>query len=540
MKQASVDILARAKRLLLVVLNGAHFPAAAMALRDAGFKGELRVISHGDWRPVIEGKCAHFIALPQAAQPASSRAVALAAALLRQHARAQAIIWVEPSPLSRRVFIRGLRLRRPVFSFYDGHLRPYGAPGRLTPPGIQHVGGRERELAVEYLRPVLRQRRHEPAGIRIGADGDGIHLREATGIQWYRRHLFAALCADELDVDLRVTYPVSEVRTAWELPWNRNLCTIPATLRTYRPTDMARRYPIEAVTGPIDLFHQTFFEPPQFFYPKSVATLFDAMPLVVPETYPERIVKAYANIIPWWRDECDHVVCISEATKRDAMALMQIPEDKLSVIYPGKHAHYYRRAEEEVASVLARYGIRPPYFLALGSLVPHKNLHRLAEAFSRLKSELNLPHQLVLVGRPGWKVEQVFGPMAGKLALEDVLFTGYVDFADVPALYSGAEAYCHPSLYEGYGLPVQEAMCCGCPVLLSNSSSLPEVAGDAGLYWDPENTDDIAAVLRRFCEDDTLREGLRERAVKRAGTFPTWREVAEAHRRVYEAVLQTG
>lgn len=537
MMRGAVDKLRHTRRLLLVAMNGAHFPAAAMALRDAGFQGDLRVISHSDWRPVIAGKCARFLALPPSSAPAARRAFALGTALLRQYLWAQAVVWVEPSSLSRRMFIRGLRPRKPVFTFHEGHLKPYGAPGRLTPPGIQHVGGHERELAIEYLRPVLRQRRRESAGMRVGVDGDGIHLREATGIQWYRRHLFAALCDDALDVDVRVTYPVAEVRTAWELPWNRNLRAIPATVRTYRPADLAKRYPIEAITGPIDLFHQTFFEPPQFLYPKSVATLYDAMPLVVPETYPERILKAYERIIPWWRDECDHIVCISEATKRDAIELMKIPEEKLSVIYPGKHPHFHRRDAHEVARTIARYGIRQPYFMALGSLVPHKNLHRLAEAFCRVKKELGLPHQLVLVGRPGWKVDQVFGPLGDALSFEDLLFTGYVDYADVPALYSGADAYCHPALYEGYGLPVQEAMCCGCPVILSNSSSLPEVAGDAALYFNPKDTDAIADALRRFCEDGALRDGLSARATKRTEAFPTWRKVAEAHRGIYETVL---
>ena len=537
MKPMDTKDLATMKRLLLVVMNGAHFPNAAVLLREVGFAGETRVITHADWRPVVLGKCAQLVPLPPSASPAKTRAIALGRALLRHHSWAQAVVWVEPSAESQKIFLPFLRRRRPIFSFYDGHVKPYGSAGRLGPPGIQHVGGRERDLAFEYLRPVLRQRRREPAGIRVGVDGDGIHLREATGIQWYRRHLFGALCDDACDVDLRVTYPLPEVRTTWELPWNRKLCTIPATVRTYRPVELAMRYPIEAITGPIDLFHQTFFEPPQYFYPKSVATLFDAMPLVVPETYPERILKAYKGIIPWWRDECDHLICISEATKRDAMELMKIPEEKLSVIYPGKHPHFHRRGDAEVAAVLKRYGIRPPYFMALGSLVPHKNLHRLAEAFCRVKKELGIPHQLVLVGRPGWKVDQVFGPLGDTLSYEDLLFTGYMDFADVPALYSGADAYCHPALYEGYGLPVQEAMCCGCPVVLSNSSSLPEVAGDAGLYFEPKDTGAIADALRRFCEDDALRSDLRSRAAQRVATFPDWGEVALAHRRVYEQVL---
>ncbi len=537
MKQAPVQALIRMDRVLLVAMNGAHFPNAAVALRELGFQGALRVLAPGNWRPIIEGKCDRHVPLPPAEAPTAKRAAALARALAAHHGWAQAIIWIEPAALSRKLFLRALRLRRPVYSFYDGHLKPYPAAGKRTPPGIQHVGGRERELALEYLRPQLQRRGRDTASMRVGVDGDGIQLREATGIQWYRRHLFAALCDEALDVDLRVTYPLPEVRNAWELPWNRQLCTVPATLRSYRPTDLAKRYPIEAITGPIDLFHQTFFEPPQYFYPKSVATLYDAMPLVVPETYPERILKAYERILPWWREECDHLICISEATRRDAIERMKIPEEKLSVIYPGKHPHFHRRDAAEVDDVLRRYGIRAPYFLALGSLVPHKNLHRLAEAFTKVKQQLGIPHQLVLVGRPGWKVDQVFGPMAGQLDFRDIVFTGYLDYADVPALYSGAAAYCHPALYEGYGLPVQEAMCCGCPVLLSNSSSLPEVAGDAGLYWDPKDTDDMTRVLTRFCDDASLQDALRRKSAAQAETFPDWRTIAEAHRAVYARVL---
>lgn len=528
--------LKNVQRVLLVTPDGVHFPAAAVALRETGFHGALRVLSAAEWRPVIEGKCAQFIALPESEASSLRKARGLGLSVLAQLGWAQAVIWVMPSPLGRRVLIRLARSRCPVFSFHDGNLEPYTAGKRLTGPGLQHVGGAERELAMQYLTPVLKRRRQEPAPMRVGLDGDAMQERWATGVQWYRRHLFAALSADEVPVDLAVTYPTQEIRCAWELPWSRNLCAVPGTMRSYPAQSAEKRFPVESVTGPIDLFHMTLFDPPMFTFPKLVSTVYDVMPLTIPETYPQRILDKYEVMVPYWKATCDHLICISEYTRRDLEQIVGIAPDRLSVIYPGKHPHFHRRDAAEVARVQGRYGIRGPYFLAVGSVVPHKNFQGLCNAFLQAKAETGIPHQLVIVGRPNWRNSEVFAAIQQSGHARDILFTGYAAFEDLPALYSGAEAYCHSSIYEGYGLPVQEAICCGCPVLISNTTSLPEVGGDAAIYWDPTSVEQMAALLVQFVRDDKLRAGLPEKLAAQAARYPTWDEVARQHVAVYERV----
>lgn len=539
MHRSNVKSLAEVNRIFMVVLDGSDFLDALLSLRKAGFRGNVRAISHQQWKLFLENKCEKCALLPDNATSLPKRVAAITRSLVGNAKWAEAVVWVNPLGGRWNKLLRVIARQWPVFCFQDGQSRlfaPGVQPGR---PSAVQIAGQERELAIKYLRPALRQRRRQKGKIRLGVDGEGVQLREATGIQWYRRHLLAAFCEDDIDIDLAVTYPAVEVRNVWELPWANKLCPIPRTMFNYPPKDRDKAFPIEAITGPVDLFHYTFFRlfPPCKF-DKVVATLYDAMPIIIPETYPQHIIDHYDVMLPFWRDECSRVICISEATRRDAVEAMKIPESKLAVIYPGRHPHYYRRDEEEVAAVLSCYGIREPYFLALSSLVPHKNVQALCKAFAIVKKTKKIPHQLVLVGRPGWKIFGILDDLLRAGFASDVVFTGYADFADVPALYSGAEAFCHPSLFEGYGLPVQEAMCCGCPVLLSNCTSLPEVAGDAGIYWNPRDIDSMVDVLTRFVEQDALRAKAREDVLRQAETFPTWHDVALAHKTIYEQVIQ--
>ncbi len=527
--------LAQAGRILLVVPDGADFPAVTMALRMAGFRGESRVITNRGWGAVVQGKCERCLFLPAAGGDRSGLLTLLR--LVRGQQRwADAILWLDPPRGRRSGLLRRLLVRKPIYCFYDGELSRFD-PGRQPgTPGTPQVSARERELALRYLLPALSG---QPAAgsIRVAVDADGIHLREATGVQWYRRHLFAALCEPEAGVDLVGISAAAEARCVWELPWTNRLRRIPPALAGYQPAGREQAVPLEAVTGPVDLFHLTFFERPAFTCPRVVTTVYDIMPLVIPEYFPRRFVDRLRAIEPFWKSECDRLICISESTRNDLEERMGIPKSRTVCIPPGRHPHFHPRGQEEIEQVHARYGVRAPYVLALGSIAPHKNLQGLCRAFALAKQQAKLPHQLVIVGRPAWLMHEVLEQIEQSGLAADVVFTGYADWVDLPALYSGAEAFCMPSLYEGYGLPVQEAMCCGCPVLLSDCTSLPEVAGDAGIYWDPRDVEDMAAKLSGLLGDKAQGERMRAAVLAHAETFPTWREVAMAYRAVYEAVL---
>jgi len=165
-----------------------------------------------------------------------------------------------------------------------------------------------------------------------------------------------------------------------------------------------------------------------------------------------------------------------------------------------------------------KYRLTKPYLLYIGTIEPRKNLTRLVEAFSRI-SEAFPTHQLVIAGMKGWMYEELFATIKTLKIDNKVVFTGFIDESDKPYLIGAAEAFIYPSLYEGFGIPVLEALACGTPTLTSNCSSLPEVAGDAALLADPTDIDDLASNIERLLADTELRNLLRENSLKQAALF---------------------
>lgn len=210
--------------------------------------------------------------------------------------------------------------------------------------------------------------------------------------------------------------------------------------------------------------------------------------------------------------------------------------DKITVIHLAAGEHFRPQAEPVIHSVLDRTGVRQPYILYVGSIEPRKNLIRLLEAFAQLRHWSTRWDLVVVGGRNIWKSSPV-GETTEKLELKHfVHFTGYIPDSDLPGIYNGADLFVFPSLYEGFGLPVLEAMACGTPVITSNTSSLPEVAGDAALLVDPYNVEEIAAAMRHVLEDSALANDLRERGLEHAKKF-SWEKTARQTISVYEKVL---
>ena len=169
----------------------------------------------------------------------------------------------------------------------------------------------------------------------------------------------------------------------------------------------------------------------------------------------------------------------------------------------------------------------------MGTIEPRKNLTRLLHAWAPLYVAGEAP-PLVIGGKRGWLADDFFAALDASAAREAIILTGYVDDADLPALYAAAEAFVFPSLYEGFGLPPLEAMACGAPVACANASSLPEVVGDAALTFDPHETEAIRAALRQLSTDAELRADLRARGLARAAKF-SWQRAARETRQVYGA-----
>lgn len=223
------------------------------------------------------------------------------------------------------------------------------------------------------------------------------------------------------------------------------------------------------------------------------------------------------------------IVTISEFSKREIVELMGVAPEKIFIAPPGVGTAFRPPPQTERVEVLERHGlVAGRYFLAIGSLEPRKNLKLLIEAYSRLPPRLRDSHALVLGGGGGWGDAGLSGNLAQGLRRGGQLrLLGYVPDGDLPALYSGATAFCFPSLYEGFGMPVVEAMACEAPVLASNAASVPEAAGDAGFLLDPHDAEAWTEALRRIVEDEDLAARLRALGPDQAAKF-TWEGCAES------------
>ena len=232
----------------------------------------------------------------------------------------------------------------------------------------------------------------------------------------------------------------------------------------------------------------------------------------------------------------DAIVVPSETVRADVLRLLRVQESRVHVVYEAAAERFHPVDADAARAVALRYGIEPPYVLSVGSLEPGKNRARLVRAMARLRNE-GLSRPLVVAGQRAWRYDSDF-ELVDELGMADrVAFLGYVPDDDLAALYSGAETVAIPSLYEGFGLPVIEAMACGAPVLTSNVSATAEVAGDAALLVHPRSVDQITAGLRRLISDADLRGQLRRAGLERAAQF-SWRRAADETHQVYERAVE--
>lgn len=270
---------------------------------------------------------------------------------------------------------------------------------------------------------------------------------------------------------------------------------------------------------------------------RRVVTIHDLTFLLLPERYPTTRRLYFQTMTRLSARVADAVIVPSEAVREDVLRILRLPPGRLFVIPEAAGPAFHPKDAVAIEAVRRRYGLEGPFLLSVGSLEPGKNRERLLQAFARLRAR-GLKHSLVVAGQRAWRYEGE-APLAQRLGLADsVRFLGHVPQADLPALYSAAEVFVFPSLYEGFGLPALEALACGTPVVASNVSALPEVVGDAALQVSPLDIGALAGAMERLLCDDHLRSDLRERGLARAAQF-SWekaaRQTVEVYRRVVEA-----
>jgi glycosyltransferase involved in cell wall biosynthesis len=290
----------------------------------------------------------------------------------------------------------------------------------------------------------------------------------------------------------------------------------------------------------VDLLHCPYFASPLVALFPTVVTIHDVIPLILKEYSWRKATTIYNTLVSSAAKRAQAIIAVSQCSKRDIERTLHIASDRIYVIGNAVDASFRPiRDTWLLSAVRERYNLAERYVLYFGGFDLRKNVPRLIRAFAQLGATLRDKYQLVVAGRLHLLGHPLYPdprPLVHELGLDgQVVFTGQIREQDKAPLYSGATAFVFPSLYEGFGMPVLEAMACGTPVLTSRSSALPEVVEDAGVLVNPHSEDEIASELARLLEDERFRCELGERALARAGFF-TWQQVAEQTVDVYRRV----
>ena len=293
----------------------------------------------------------------------------------------------------------------------------------------------------------------------------------------------------------------------------------------------------ENVLGKIDILHVPYEFLPRVRSAKTVVTVHDVTFLKHPEYLDPGFVKLYTARIRNVVNRADMIIAVSDNTRRELISLAGAKESRIRVVMLAADEKFRMVKDNAlIAEVGRRYGAGSNYILYVGAADDDKNLVRLAEAFARVRKD-HSDVRLVLAGMAGWGFERLTARLSSMNLSEGVVIAGFVSDADLPVLYSGARLLAIPSIHEGFGLPVLEAMACGTPVLCSNTSSLPEVAGDAGVQVDPYSVESIEKGIRNLLEDKSLAGKCRKDGLERARQF-SWEKTAKQVISIYKELAQ--
>ena len=291
------------------------------------------------------------------------------------------------------------------------------------------------------------------------------------------------------------------------------------------------------LSGKLKNYKLDVFFSPTHYLPLSVASpsvisILDVSYLYFPKLFKKKDLYQLKLWGGYSIKKAKKIITISNSSKNDIIKMYKVNPEKITVVYPGiKELKTENLKLKSMDELKKKYGISSPYILFVGTLQPRKNIVKLVEAFSKLQSKT----ELVIVGKKGWQFEDILNAPK-KYGVEDrVKFLDSVSDSDLPAFYKNALCFCLPSLYEGFGLPILEAMQYGCPVATSNVSSLPEAGGEAAVYFDPENVGEITKALQSLIDDEELRKNLVKKGYEQVKKF-SWEKTAKETLKVLEAL----
>lgn len=296
--------------------------------------------------------------------------------------------------------------------------------------------------------------------------------------------------------------------------------------------------PVEAFVGRVPLYHATdFVLPPTLPGVRTLLTVHDLSFVRVPGAASPGLRAYLDKVVPSSVARADLVLADSEATKEDLLSLYRVSSEKVVVLLSGVSSTFIRYIDPFfVLTIRKKYRLTDrPYILSIGTVQPRKNYSRLIQALALIRNQ-GLDLDLVIAGGKGWLEDPIYATIRETHLEDHVHFIGFADDADLPTLYNGAVCFAFPSLYEGFGLPILEAMSCGTPVVTSNISSLPEVAGDATLLIDPYDVEALSNALQRLITDTELRNTLIVKGHIQAKKF-TWEKSARHLLQIYNNLL---
>jgi glycosyltransferase involved in cell wall biosynthesis len=375
---------------------------------------------------------------------------------------------------------------------------------------------------------------------RVGINGQllsGAQTYRSAGVSGYIRQLLAHLPAVAPDLHLTAFTPDVELNLAPELHLRRSVrwdTRHPLRRILWEQTAL----PLLARRAQLDLLHGAVNVNPTLAPCPSIVTVHDLSFMRYPQAFPPMQRAYLQSQVRRSVRAARRVIAISQATKEDVVGLFGIPPGRVDVVHNGVDASFCPAPPEQVEAFRRQQGLPERYILHLGTLEPRKNLVRLVQAFAQVRSHDagQPPIKLVLAGGKGWDYEAIFAEVSRLGLAQEVLFPGYVADEELAWWYRAATLFVYPSLLEGFGLPVLEAMACGAPTVTSNLSSLPEVAGDAALLVEPTSVDALATALLCLLRDTALTDELRARGLRQAARFP-WSRTAQETAAVYRRAL---
>jgi glycosyltransferase involved in cell wall biosynthesis len=369
--------------------------------------------------------------------------------------------------------------------------------------------------------------------MRIAIDTRKLH---DFGIGTYIRNVVRGLARLDQQTEYVLLCRPDDMDLAAEL--GPNFRAVLETAPTYSISEQIR-IPLSLVRERVHLLHEPHYVLPPATRCRSVVTIHDCIHLMFPQYLPGSLAHLYARASMWSAvRKADRIMTVSEASKRDILKFFDIPAEKVAVIYNAIDERFLAEPDaERMDRIRQRYQLDHPFLLYVGNIKPHKNLERLVEAFARVRASGFDDLRLVIVGDRLSKYPPVRQAVHRHRLDKEVRFLGFQPYDTLAVFYRLARAFVFPSLYEGFGLPPLEAMACGTPVVTSNISSLPEVAGGAAVLVDPYDPESIADGITRAISDDTLRDDLVRRGLARSRDF-SWTQSVSAIHRIYMDVLE--